>query len=74
MMAFQMGWHEFENWIAKELYNQPSTADTSELTDKLFLFSGGDSLPLDEIDRKIDELLESETKENLQKWLKNKRL
>jgi len=36
-MARQMKYYEFENWIAKELFNQPGTVDTSELTDKLFL-------------------------------------
>jgi hypothetical protein len=31
------------------------------------------SLPLDEIEKKVDELLHSETKETLTEWLKTKR-
>jgi len=37
IMAHQMKWYEFENWIVKELYDQPPTVDTTELIDKLFL-------------------------------------
>ena len=36
-MASQMKYYDFENWIAKELFGQPKTVDTIELTDKLFL-------------------------------------
>jgi hypothetical protein len=36
-MASQMKYYDFENWLAKELFDQPETANTSELTDKLFL-------------------------------------
>lgn len=36
-MASQMKYYDFENWVAKELFNQPETADTSKLTDKLFI-------------------------------------
>ena len=38
-MASKMEYYEFENWLAKELFNQPSTVDTSKLTDKLFLYN-----------------------------------
>ena len=38
-MARQMKWYEFEGWIAKELYNIPSTVDSIGITDKLFLSS-----------------------------------
>jgi hypothetical protein len=38
-MASQMKYYDFENWVAKELFDQPSTVDTSELTDKLFLYN-----------------------------------
>jgi hypothetical protein len=37
LMASRMKWWDFENWVAKELFNQPETADTSALTDGLFL-------------------------------------
>ncbi len=37
-MASQMKWYDFENWVAKELYDLPTTVDKTELTDKLFLF------------------------------------
>jgi hypothetical protein len=37
MMASQMKWYQFENWLAKELYDSPSTVDCSELMDELYL-------------------------------------
>lgn len=37
-MARQMKYYDFENWVAKELFDQPETVDTSKLTDKLFLY------------------------------------
>ena len=36
-MASMMKWYDFENWVAKEMFDLPETVDTSKLTDNLYL-------------------------------------
>jgi hypothetical protein len=55
-MASQMKYYEFENWVANELFNQPSTVDTSELTDKLHLSDGINNFSDKQIESLILEL------------------
>ena len=40
LMATQMKYYDFENYLAKELYDQPDTINTTELTNKLYLDDG----------------------------------
>ena len=35
--ARQMKYYQFQEWIAKELYDIPETIDSKKLTDKLYL-------------------------------------
>lgn len=53
-MARQMKYYDFENWVAKELFDQPETVDTSKLTDKLFLYDVMSSLTIEDITKIVN--------------------
>ena len=39
--ASRMKWYQFQQWVAKELFDRPGTEDTSALTDGLYLSALG---------------------------------
>jgi len=57
------------DWLKSE--NENATLLAHQIC---LLFDVSNSLPLDEIEKKIDLLFEDETEESLRKWLNDKRL
>jgi hypothetical protein len=51
-MSRAMKWHEFESHVAKIMFEQPGTVNTTKLTDRLVLV---DKIKLNELNPKTSE-------------------